>query len=373
MIRLLHIACWIIASMAVSIASANSSLLRLEYLGEASIKTGTKFNKATIGGLSGSAWSGNTFFGLSDDKGRSGEPRYFGFDLSIEKNLVSFTPKSLFFIKGSPLEREGKVSVDAEGLVRLPGGDFLISSEGNNDSKPREMPRIFKVSADGYWKEDLPIPEKYLPEIVGQQKKGIQNNAAFEGLAEFENGKFIYTAIESALTQDYILGEEHLGDWVRILKYERKGESHVPVAEFAYRIDAFKDNQKGKEVFRGVAEILAISETKLLVMERGVRLFSKNLWAQTVALYVADLSAGTDVLSLNKLGDGKFVGVSKTKILDFETDLTTVRGEKTVQNFEALSWGPRLSNGDRTLLVLSDNNFSKNEITELVVFRVESE
>ncbi len=356
-----------------SFAFANTSLFRLGYVGEASIKTGTKFNKATIGGLSGSVWVDNSFVALSDDKGRAGEPRYFEFDLKIDKNQVSFSPKAVSFIKGSALEREGKVSVDPEGLVRLPSGDFLISSEGSNDAKPREMPRIFKISADGVWKEDLPIPDKYLPETVGQQKKGIQNNAAFEGLTDYENGKFVFTAIESALTQDYISGEEHLGDWIRILKYERKGESYLPVAEYAYRIDAFKDNQKGKEIFRGVSEVLAISETKLLVMERGVRLFAKNLWAQTVTLYVADLFTGTDVLALNKLSDGKFVGVSKSKILDFETDLAAVRGDKTVQNFEALSWGPKLPNGDRTLLVLSDNNFSKNETTELVVFRVESE
>ncbi len=46
---------------------------------------------------------------------------------------------------------------------------------------------------------------------------------------------------------------------------------------------------------------------------------------------------------------------------------------RRVQNFEALTWGPPLPDGRRTLLVMVDNNFSKKELTELVVFAVEGE
>lgn len=364
----------IFIGLLVFTAAVSAQALRLEYVGEASIATGTKFNNATIGGLSGVAWSQEALFALSDDKGRAGEPRFFEFALHIKKNVIELNPKAVRFISGLPMEGNRKVGLDPEGLVRLPNGDFLISSEGNNDSKPREMPRIFRVTSEGVWRADLPIPEKYLPEVTGQQKKGIQNNAAFEGLTEFGNGRFVFTCTESALTQDFIVGEEDKGDWIRILKYEDQGQKgYVPVAEFAYRVDSFRDSQKGKEVFRGVSEILALSDTKLIVLERGVRLFSKNLWAQTVGLYLVDLAKGSDVLPSNKLGDGKFTGVEKLKLIDFELDLSKERGTKTVQNFEALAWGPKLADGRRSLLVMGDNNFSKNEITELVVFAVEGE
>lgn len=354
--------------------SSFASALRLEYIGETSIPSGTKFNKVTIGGLSGMVWDGSSLYILSDDKGKVAEPRFFEFDLKIAKKSVSLTPKSVRFISGMPTEGDKKVLLDPEGIVSLPGGDFLISSEGNNDAKPRERPRILRVSASGSWIRDLLVPDKYLPELVGQQTKGIQNNAAFEGLTQFSEGKIIFTSTESALQQDFISGEEEKGDWIRILKYESKGQKGLePDVEYAYRVDSFKDNQRGKEVFRGVSEILAISEAKLLVLERGVRILGKNLWAQTVGLYLADLSKGSDVSSLKKLSDGKFVGVEKIKLMDFETDLLKERGEKAVQNFEALAWGPQLADGRRSLLVLSDNNFSKNEITELIVFAVEGE
>lgn len=348
--------------------------LQLKYVGEASIKTGTKFEKATIGGLSGIVWRDGSLYALSDDKGRAGEPRYFAFDLKISDSSVVLTPKKVHFITGLPKVGDKPAGLDPEGLVGVAGGDFLISSEGNNDAKPREMPRIFRVSSEGVWKNDLPIPDKFLPEATGQQKKGIQNNAAFEGLTTFADGKFVYTITESALSQDFIAGEEALGDWLRIIKFEDKGQQgHKPVAEYAYRVDSFKDNQQGKEVFRGVSEILSVSDTKLIVLERGVRIFSKDLWAQTVGLYLVDLSKGTDVSALAKLSDGKFTGLEKIKLIDFETDLTKERGTKTIQNFEALAWGPVLPDGRRTILVMSDNNFSKKEITELIVFAVEGE
>ncbi|WII73155.1 esterase-like activity of phytase family protein [Bdellovibrio sp. 22V] len=364
-----------VMSLAILLFSLQAFAMKLEYVGETSIKTGTKYNKTTIGGLSGIVWQNNTLFALSDDKGRAGEPRFYEFDVTIDKKTVTLTPKAVHFITGLPAEGEKKAGVDPEGLVRLPSGDLLISSEGNNDAKPREMPRIFRVSSEGAWKSDLPVPDKFLPETTGQQKKGIQNNAAFEGLTSFADGKFVFTSTESSLQQDYVSGEDATGDWIRILKYEDKGQQggYKAVAEYAYRVDAFKDNQAGKEVFRGVSEILALSETKLIVLERGVRIFSKNMWAQTVALYLVDLSKGTNITGLAKLSDGKFTGVEKIKLIDFETDLTKERGAKTIQNFEALAWGPTLADGRKSLLVMGDNNFSKNEITEFLVFAVEGE
>lgn len=361
-----------ILSLILFVYTVQASALSLSFVGETTIKTGTKFSNTTIGGLSGMVWSANSILALSDDKGRDGEPRFYEFDLKIDKKSPLLIPKAVHFISGLP---DNKSGLDPEGLVILPSGDLLISSEGNNNSKPREMPRIFRASSTGVWKADLPLPEKYLPESTGKQKKGIQNNGAFEGLSSFADGKFIFTSTELSLVQDVISGEEEKGSWIRILKYEDKGleQGYKPVAEYAYRVDPLGDGKLGLEVMRGVSEILTVSENKLLVLERGMRISSKNLISQTLILYLVDLSKGSDVSSLASLRDGKFTGVSKTKLLDFETDLAKECGEKCIENFEALAWGPKLADGRRSLLVLSDNNFSKKQITRFLVFAVEGE
>lgn len=365
---------YIFFAASLSLISISAQALQLRYVGETSIPTGMKFESTTIGGLSAIVWANNTLYALSDDKGKVAEPRFYEFDLKIEKNLISLSPKAVKFIRGLPQVGGKPPIVDPEGLVRLPDGDFLISSEGDNNAKPREMPRIFRVNSEGLWKSDLLLPDKFLPEATGQQKKGIQENLAFEGLTDFSQGKTLFTSTEAALAQDFIPAEEEKGDWIRIIKYEdQKSKSYLSTAEYAYRVDSFRDIQKGKEIMRGVSEILSVSDTQLLVLERGVRLFSKNLWAQTVGIYLADLSKATDVTSLQKLSEGKFTGVDKIKLIDFETDLTKERGDKKIQNFEGMAWGPRLEDGRKSLILLVDNNFSKNELTELIVFAVEGE
>ncbi len=367
----------ILGTLILVLAGSSAQAMRLEYFGETSIPTGTKFEKTTIGGLSAITWQNNTLYALSDDKGRAGDPRFYEFDLKIAKvnakNEVTLTPKAFHFVTGLPKEGERKALLDPEGLVRLPNRDLLISSEGSNDAKPRAMPRVFRVSPTGEWKSDFPIPSKYLPEATGQQTKGIQNNLAFEGLTSVADGKFVFTSTEACLSQDIISGKEADGDVIRILKFEDKGPvGYKPITEFTYHIDAFKDNQKGREIMRGVSEILALSETKMLVLERGVRIVGKG-WAQTVAIYLADLSKATNTLEIDKLQGAKYQVAEKVKLIDFETDLNKERPGKTIQNFEGLAWGPTLPDGRRSLLVIVDNNFSKYELTEFVVFAVEGE
>lgn len=359
---------------ALSFLVSEAHAMSLHYVGEVAVKAGTQLEKTVIGGLSGIAYKDGKLWAISDDKGRFAEPRFYEFDLAVNVGKVSLKPRSVYFLSGTPNEGARKPTLDCEGLVRLPSGDFLVSSEGDNNSKPRHKPRVLRIAAVGSWQADLLISEKFIPESLGQQKKGVQNNAAFEGLTGTLDGKFVFAAVEASLVQDFLEGAEDKGDWIRILKFaEKEAQSYQPIAEYAYPVEPLRDTPTGKEVFRGVSEILAVSETKMIVLERGLRLSTGNLWSYSATLYLADLSKATDVARLSRLRDGKFVGVSKVKLLDFEVDLAKDRGAKKVQNFEGLAWGPVLADGRRSLLVMGDNNFSKKEITELVVLSVEGE
>lgn len=358
----------------VLLLGSPAQAFRLRFIAETSIAPGKIFEKSVIGGLSGIVWHDGKLYALSDDKGRLGEPRFFEFALAHGADKVSLSPLKVHFIKGTPLEDEKKVLLDPEGLVRLSNGDFIFSSEGSSDAKPRVMPRISQMSAEGAWKADLPIPDKFLPEKTGQQKRGVQNNLSFEGLSATSDGNFLFAAIEAPLTQDFLSEAEEPGSWIRIIKYTRSPlGTYSVVAEYAYQLEKLSVTDLGAEVFRGVSEILALSDKQILVLERGVRLSTKNIITQTGTLYKVDLNKGSDVTSLEKLAQGKFNSVEKTKVLDLESDLKKERPQKIVQNFEALSWGPTLADGRRSLLMMSDNNFSKKESTELLLFAFEGE
>lgn len=344
--------------------------LQLKYIGETEIKLDTKFKKTTIGGISALAWGNNRLYALSDDKGGKNEPRFYEFELKINKNKVTLKPKEVRFIVGLPDENGKKAGMDPEGMARLTTGDLLISSEGNNNAKPREMPRIFQVKSDGKWVLDVALPGKYLPEATGMQTKGTQNNLAFEGLSLAPSESSLFVATEGSLMQDVPATPSDKGDLIRILRFEKK-DAWKPTQEFAYRMEPLVGNDIGPQFFQGVSEILALSDSKVIVMERGVRISLQKMYSNRVTLYIADFSKATNTLDKDKLDD-KVVPAEKVKILDFETDLKDIR-KKSVDNFEALAWGPTLPDGKKTLLMMTDNNFNKTQKMELVVFAVEGE
>jgi hypothetical protein len=43
-----------------------------------------------------------------------------------------------------------------------------------------------------------------------------------------------------------------------------------------------------------------------------------------------------------------------------------------LDNVEGISWGPLLANGRRSLVLISDDNFGKNQVTQLLLFEVRS-
>lgn len=359
--------------LSIVCAAMSAQAMRLTYWGETVIRHGEKFQKTTIGGISGMMYNDGVLYAISDDKGRDGEPRFYEFNLSFKDKTVELKPKAVRFISGVPDNLIKKGGLDLEGLFRFPNGDILLSSEGKNDSKPRIQSKVIRVSAEGKWKSELALPEKFLVEPLGQQKKGVQNNRSLESLTGFQDGKVIFTTSESSLIQDIKKNEEHLGDGVRIVKYVDEGKGLQAKAEYPYKIDAFGKNAAGSpEFFRGISDMLAVSDDKVLVLERGAR-FIGTTWASTVSIYLADLRGAMDVSAVKSLATEKVSYVPKTRLVDFETDLATARKDMAIDNFEALSWGPNLPDGRKTLLVMSDNNFSSKQRTELIVFAVENE
>lgn len=112
----------------------------------------------------------------------------------------------------------------------------------------------------------------------------------------------------------------------------------------------------------GSRRILAISPTKLLVMERS---FSVGRLASVIKIYEADLGKATNIID-NKglIGNKNFVPAKKRLILNMD-DLN-----RYTDNMEGMTFGPRLPNGHRTLVTITDNNFKIFEKTQVFLFEV---
>jgi hypothetical protein len=109
----------------------------------------------------------------------------------------------------------------------------------------------------------------------------------------------------------------------------------------------------------GVSEILMLDADRMLVLERSFAMGT----GMSLRLYAIDTREGSDVLRQDKLVAGGFRAPTKQPVADF-ADL----GLPRLDNTEGMCWGPRLPNGHRTLVVVSDDNFAANQVTQFAAF-----
>ncbi|HEY8272449.1 MAG TPA: esterase-like activity of phytase family protein [Pseudobdellovibrionaceae bacterium] len=343
-----------------SLAKSLSPKLQLELYAQTSFAPKLTFNKEEVGGLSGIYWDGMKLTAISDNRGKFGPPRFYEMDLKISAEpKITIAVTKVRHLKDTPKDW----ILDLEALVPLPDGDLLVSTEGDNNHKPRAMPHVFVISSAGVYKNDISLPDKYLPEATGLQKKGIENNRGFEGMTINSKDQNLYVMNEYPIIADQ--GDDDLNLWLRLVEFKKGKASFKVNAEFPYVVNKGAKNGAGVEAFRGVSELLSVNDSQLLVLERGARLTKTGI-AYSGGLYVVDITGAKDVSAVKNLSEGKAEPLKKEMLIDFEEVLKNQK----VENFEGLTWGPTLADGRKSLLVISDNNFAAKEKTTLLVFAV---
>ena len=107
--------------------------------------------------------------------------------------------------------------------------------------------------------------------------------------------------------------------------------------------------------------------TSLLALERSFSAGTSGT-GHTARIYLIDLAAATDVIGLEDLDDGTWVSVDKRLVLDLETLISSEGID--LDNLEGMTFGPQLPNGNRSLILVSDNNFSATQFTQFLAFEL---
>ena len=163
-------------------------------------------------------------------------------------------------------------------------------------------------------------------------------------------------------------GGERCGGAVRIVKYQ-KGPSDSEtafsyVAEYRYDLEPEVDN--------GVSEMLALDARNVLVLERSWDNVRQKI---TARLFLVNLSTAQPLSSGIQLSSSnKDLAVTKKLIVNFDDLLPSLApGFRWLDNLEAMAFGPRLQNGNPTLIMMTDSNFRQSQKTHLLVFEVKPE
>jgi 3-phytase len=324
-----------------------------------------------ISGLAQNPLAPGELFGISDAQ-RGG--RVYRFTLGTDGPTLKIDTSEPVVLEASPGDAD---PADFEGLARLPGGGFLVASEGST-REPRRPPSIDEYGRHGEFVARLPMRERYAPEVRGPLTRGARGNAGFESLAIAPDGRTFFTGVETALVQDGEPAGFDRGTRTRLLEYRMRHGRFEPAREFVYELAPVQRPSFTPGFFiNGLVELLVISPTTLLALERGYTesVDDNTIGMNDIRVYRVSLTGATDVSGFDSIKDRQdIVPVQKTLVLD----LKDVQGldsslAPSLDNFEGMAFGPRLPDGRPTLVLVSDDNFSTRQRTWFLEFAIGSE
>jgi hypothetical protein len=117
----------------------------------------------------------------------------------------------------------------------------------------------------------------------------------------------------------------------------------------------------------GLVDIAAIDDKNFYTMERRyIHSINKNI----IRIFkCAITNKTTDISKMDSLKVGSFSAVQKTLVADLDAYLPKMNPAE-LDNIEGIAFGPTLANGNRTLIVVSDNNFGKGQRTLFMAFEL---
>ena len=357
-------------------AAAQDSSVRLDFLGERELPNAMAFQGTTVGGLSGISYDARTgtYYVISDDRSQTGPARFYtahvdfadgalkGVELTgthpwLRPDGTTFPPTSTATSTVAP-DPEG-IAVDPRdgSLAWTSEGERIVPSDG-----PALLgdPWIRRATPTGTYTGQVPLP----PQLhMNSQEFGPRKNQTLEGVTFTPDGRRIVTAMEDPLYQDGDDPTPEHGALTRITVHDaRTGQ---PLVQYAYPLEPlFATPPAGSTDTNGVSDIVALGHDRFLVLERA-SIYSDNNWKARI--YLVDLHGATDVLGRDSLTDPsaqRVQPVRKTLV----TDLSDVPGLPRVDNVEGITLGPRLPDGRRTVVLVSDDNFAARQVTQFLAF-----
>jgi hypothetical protein len=344
--------------------AASQAGSRLRLLGETILPHKLDFRGTTVGGLSALDYDPATgvWVTLSDDRSELQPARFYTVRLDLREGALAvelLTVVTLRDARGQPFPKRqfGGEVVDPEAMRLLPGGrSVLWTSEG--DYRSNQSPTLREARMDGTHVRDFEVPN--MLQFASRPGTGPRDNNTFEGLALTPDARTAWVAMEAALEQDGpVPGVGRPGGPCRFTAFDVA--SGRALRQIAYMPDAvpraptipggFSDN--------GVSEILMIDADRMLVLERA---FMMGVGI-SLRLYEIDVREASDTLPAQRLRSGEYRPAAKRLVADFDH-----LGLSRLDNTEGMCWGPRLPNGHRSLVVVSDDNFSARQVTQFAAF-----
>ncbi len=335
--------------------------ISLDFLGEYQLPK-QEFQNTPVGGLSGLSYDSKTgkLLAISDDRSQLAPARFYTLNLDFTDNstLAKVSVEGMTVLLNEQGQTYPTGTIDPEGIAISPRQSVFISSEGVPSSNIAPFIQEYDLT-QGTLKNSLNIPERYFnpPDL------GVQENLGFESLTLSPKSLApgdpfrLFTAVESSLIQDTNIEQESAP--LRMMHYVMNSIGDpILVGEHLYLLepDPYVDT-----LSNGLTELFALNtEGHFLALERT---FSPSgFGAKIFEVVIAD---ATDTASITSLAqERRGIRPVRKKLL---LDLDELGIE--LDNLEGMTIGPRLPDGSQSLILVSDDNFRPEQVTQFLLFR----
>ena len=232
---------------------------------------------------------------------------------------------------------------DSEGIAYVPGQALFVSAE--NDQQ------IVEIREDGApTGRCLSVPACF-------NASNIFHNYGFEALTFNANQGIFWTTTEQGLQSDVTELTTHEAPLPPLLRLQSFGPDLQPLQQFAYKMEAPAITRKPRYYAFGVPELLAISDTTLLVMERELNIPKLYNRARcNIQIFCVNPRSGQSVTDTSlplKEMDTKFF-LPKKRLHAFSTKIHFL-GRKNFANYEGMCLGPKQEDGSQIILLIADS------------------
>ncbi len=344
--------------------------LSLEFLGEYQLPK-QDFEQTGVGGLSAIAYDQkrDCFYALSDDRSLKNPARFYTLKMSLKPSIAGditldrVTVEKVTFFRDKDGNLYSPYAIDPEGLAFSPRDTLFISTEGN--VKKQIDPFIAEFNLEtGRFIQTVPLPKRFLFHPSDQSLNGVRENRGFEALtigktSILRDDPFrLFASPEYSLSQDIPTTSDKKSP-LRWLHYVINpiGEP-VLISEQVYLLEPAPLGT----LLYGLSELVTLpKEGYWLSLERIFGVF--GFQAKIFQVVTADATDTSRIL--------KFQGdLSRIKPLYKKLLLNLPQKGIEIDNLEGMTIGPILPDGSPSLVLVSDNNFKAEEITQFLLFRL---
>jgi hypothetical protein len=361
---------------------ANTDKISVEVLGVKTFPTGFQYENTEVGGLSGITYDrqSDIYYAISDDRSTKAPAHFYQLKIDVKSlenqslNTPNLPSPNIEFQKVYSLLNENRQSyppstIDPEGIAfHQTTQTLFISSEG--DTSQKIQPAIQELTNTGEHLKDLTLDDKFLI----RENSGVRNNLSLESSTISPDDHYLFTANENALLQDGDIATLKQGSLCRIVQYDLL--TNQPSKEFLYLTDPIIGQAINSQInlntdTNGIADLLAINDQQLIVLERSFALNTGNV----IQLFLVNLTGAESIKNIPSLkSHASTIQPLGKKLLWQMQKFNNVTNNETndliIDNIEGITFGPKFSDGGQSLILVSDNNFQSMQSTQFWVLKV---